>query len=232
MRYIETCLSPDLVHLHTLEDKTVIVIDILRATSCFVAGIASGVELIVPKSSPEECMAMRNEGYLIAGERNGLKISDFDLGNSPLEYMKCAGKKIAATTTNGTKAILLSQQSQNTIIGSFLNFDAVVEFVKNQSGDLLLMCSGWKGRFSMEDSLFAGALVNAVYEDFMLVDDASIACQSLYLSAKNDMFIFLKNCSHFSRLKDYGLEDDLRFCLKMNQFDVLATVKNSVIVKA
>ncbi len=231
MRHIETCLSPDLIHLHDLADRTVVIIDILRATSCFTAGIASGVEHIVAKATPEECIQLRKQGYLTAGERNGMKIEGFDLGNSPFEYMKAGGKKIAATTTNGTKAIVATKDSNNVLIGSFLNISTIGEYIREQTNDLLLVCSGWKGRFSMEDALFAGALVDILYEDFMLTDDASIACHSLFLSAKNDMLLFLKNCSHFNRLKGYGLHEDLQFCMTRDKFNVLPVVVGGIITK-
>ncbi len=229
MRQIETCLSPDLLHLHTIHDKMVVVIDVLRATSCFTAGIGAGVTEIVPRATEAECFELRQRGYVIAGERNGLKIPGFDIGNSPFEYMEQMGKKIASTTTNGTKTLNMVCDSPIVLIGSFLNLSAICRFVKTQDLDLLLVCSGWQGRFSMEDSLFAGAVVDMVYDYFTVKDDASIACCSLFLSAKNDLVGFLKNCSHFNRLKGYGLMREVEFCLSIDRFDVLPKYKNGFI---
>ncbi|MEQ8573117.1 MAG: 2-phosphosulfolactate phosphatase, partial [Fulvivirga sp.] len=104
MKTVDVCLSPDLIHLYDVSDKVVVVVDILRATSCMTAGLANGVKSITPFENLEQCQAMKHQGYLIAGERNGQKVDGFDLGNSPFDYMdeKVKGKKVAVTTTNGT----------------------------------------------------------------------------------------------------------------------------------
>ena len=152
---IEVCYTPDLIHQFELKGKVVVVIDILRATSCVVAGLNSGVAKIKPVASVEECLALGKEGYVTAGERGGQKIEEFDMGNSPFQYMnpKLRGKKVAATTTNGTKAIKLSSDADRIIVGAFLNLSAVVEELEKLNQDIILFCAGWKGRYNLEDSL-------------------------------------------------------------------------------
>jgi len=100
MKSIEVSLSPELIHLHELSGKIVVVADILRATSCIVTALAHGIDHIIPFQNLEDCKEMKNEGYLVAGERNGKKVDGFDLGNSPFSYMDHAlkGKKVAFTT--------------------------------------------------------------------------------------------------------------------------------------
>ena len=107
MKTVDVCLSPDLMHLYDVRDKTVVIIDILRATSCMTTAFAHGINSITPFAKLEDCIAMKAKGYFTAGERDGKKVDGFDLGNSPFEYMeeKLKGKKIAFTTTNGTQAI-------------------------------------------------------------------------------------------------------------------------------
>ncbi|MCU0391417.1 MAG: 2-phosphosulfolactate phosphatase, partial [Thermoflexibacter sp.] len=123
MKKIEICFSPNLLNLYNLAGKTVVIVDILRATSCMVAGLGSGVSSIVAVANLDECLALRAEGFVCAGERNGHRVEGFDLGNSPFEYMttQVQGRKIAMTTTNGTQALVLSQSASQIVIGSFLN---------------------------------------------------------------------------------------------------------------
>jgi hypothetical protein len=86
MKKIDVCLSPEMVHLHKTEGKVVVVIDILRATSCMTTALANGIESITAVASLEECKALGEQGYLTAAERDGKKVDGFDFGNSPFSY--------------------------------------------------------------------------------------------------------------------------------------------------
>ena len=86
MKTIDVCLSPDLMHLYDVQDRTVVVVDILRATSCMVTAFANGVDSITPFSNLEACKSMKTKGYITSGERDGKKVTGFDKGNSPFEY--------------------------------------------------------------------------------------------------------------------------------------------------
>ena len=148
MKRIDVCLSPEMVHLHKTEGKVVVVIDILRATSCMTTALANGIASITAVASLEECTALGCEGYLTAAERDGKKVEGFDLGNSPFSYQdpSLKGKKVVVTTTNGTQAIVKSAGAQEIIVGSFLNFTSIVEYLRSQPYDVLMHCAGWKPR--------------------------------------------------------------------------------------
>src|SRR6478736_2791639 len=148
MKKIEVCFTPELVHVYGVKGKVVVVIDILRATSCMTTAIAHGVKSLIPVASLAECKALQNQGYIAAAERDGKKEDGFDIGNSPFSYMEkeVVGKTIAVTTTNGTQAISKSLAAKEIIIGSFLNRSAVVNYLKSQPHDVLLLCAGWKGK--------------------------------------------------------------------------------------
>lgn len=126
MRKVEVCFSPELIHLHELEGKIVVVVDIFRATSTMVAALAHGITEIKTFAELEECRAMANHGYLIAGERDGLTAPGFEMGNSPVAYLNgdFAGRKLAMTTTNGTQAIHKSAGALEILIGAFPNLAA------------------------------------------------------------------------------------------------------------
>src|SRR5688500_6483172 len=129
MRTIDVCLSPDLMHLYKVPEHSVVIVDILRATSCMTTAFAFGIDSIAPFAQLEDCLAMKSKGYYTAGERDGKKVEGFDLGNSPFEYQSkhLKGQKIAFTTTNGTQAIVKSLGAKEVIIGSFLNLSSVAE---------------------------------------------------------------------------------------------------------
>jgi 2-phosphosulfolactate phosphatase len=232
MRTIDVCLSPDLMHLYRVTDRTVVVVDILRATSCMTTALAHGIKSIIPVASLEEGRALKSKEVFTAGERDGKKVDGFDLGNSPFEYMEdyLKGKSVGFTTTNGTQAIVKSLGAKEIVIGSFLNLTAVVAHLLSTENDILVVCAGWKGKFNLEDTLFAGALVHMLEGKIVSECDAPLAAQLLYTAAKNNMGEFLKNSSHVKRLARLGIEKDIQFCLTPDLYNVLPVLKDGKIV--
>lgn len=232
MKKVDVCLSPDLMHLYEVQNSAVVVVDILRATSCMTTAIAHGIESITPFAKLEDCIAMKANGFYTAGERDGKKVEGFDLGNSPFEYMQpeLKGKKIAFTTTNGTQAIARSLGARDIVIGSFLNITAVVNYLRATADDVLIVCAGWKGRVNLEDTLFAGALVNYLTDDYTLACDAPLAAQRLYIQAKDNMVDFLKDSSHVRRLAKLNIHKDIEFCLTPDQYEVVPVLKEGVLI--
>ena len=232
MAELDICLSPDLIQHYSLESKTVVVVDILRATSCMTAGIAHGVSEIRPFANLDECRAMRPKGYLIAGERNGEKLPDFDLGNSPFDYMagNVQGKPVAVTTTNGTVAIQKSAGADHILIGSFLNVSAVKQRIEEIGKDVLIFCAGWKGKVNLEDTLYAGALMEMLQDSFTPSCDAPRVALSAYKDMKSDLIGNVLDSSHAQRLKRLNIERDITFCLKFDEYEVVPEVINGTIL--
>lgn len=233
MRKIDVCLSPDLIELYNLSGKVVVVVDILRATSCMTTGIAYGVHAIKPVATLAECQELHFRGYAAAAERNGKKVDGFDLGNSPFDYMdeSLKEKDIAVTTTNGTLAITKSTGASQVIIGSFLNFSAVVNYLKRIPHDVIVHCAGWKGKVNMEDSLYAGAVVDALNGHLDYACDAPKIVHSLYLHAKDNMLEFLQNSSHAKRLNKLNIDKDIEFCLKFDEYKCIPVLKGDHLMK-
>lgn len=233
MRSIDVCLSPDLMHLYDVSSKSVVVVDILRATSCMTTAFAHGIACIKPFAKLDECVAMTSQGWLTAGERDGKKVEGFDMGNSPFEYMgdNMRGARIAFTTTNGTQAIVKSFGAKQIIVGSFLNLSAVLDHLKNTAEEILVVCAGWKGKFNLEDTLFAGAVVHHLSE-FKPACDSPLAAKSLYTAAKNNMVDFLKDSSHVQRLARLNIHKDIEFCLTPDQYNVVPVMKGDVLLPA
>lgn len=223
MKNIDVCLTPELLHQYDLKNKIVVVVDILRATSCIVSGLANGVKEIVPVSTLAECKALQETGYLAAAERNGSKAEGFDMGNSPFEYLdeKVKEKKVAVTTTNGTLAIHKSLAAKEILIGAFLNLNAMVQYLKNKEGDILVLCAGWKGKFNLEDTLYAGALCHYLKEDFEFACDAPLAAEAMYITAREDMMTYMKDSSHAKRLAKLNVVKDIEFCIQESIYEVI-----------
>jgi len=231
MKTIDVCLSPELMHLYTVEEKSVVVVDILRATSSMTTAFAHGVESIYPVAKLDDCRNMKEKGYLIAGERDGEKVADFDLGNSPFEYMNesLKGKQVALTTTNGTQAIAKSIGAKEIIIGAFLNLSAVAEHLIKSNNDILIVCAGWKGKVNLEDTIFAGALIEKLKNHFSLACDAPLVAQHLYLCAKDDLVKFLSASSHVKRLNRLNIHEDMEFCLTIDTYKVVPVLVDGIL---
>jgi phosphosulfolactate phosphohydrolase-like enzyme len=165
MKNITTVLSPALFEATVggVENKNVVVIDILRATTTMCVAMENGANSIWPVDSVQKA-AQAGSSFLTAGERNGEKVEGFDLGNSPQEFSEevVKGRDIVMTTTNGTKAISLSEGAKNIYIASYRNISAVVQELQKQPEDIVLFCSGWKDQVNLEDTLFAGEVVARV----------------------------------------------------------------------
>ncbi len=234
MRNIDVCLSPELIHQYPLKGKIVVVVDILRATSCMVSGLATGVASIKPLADVTTCKLLKNEGYFTAGERNGSKVDGFDMGNSPFEYMepKLKGQKVAVTTTNGTLAIEKSRDAEQIIIGAFLNLSAVANYIKIADKDIVVVCAAWKGKVNMEDSLFAGALVDKLQATHQPECDVPRMMLKLYQSEKNDLFAFIKESSHARRLNNLDVYKDIEFCVEEDKFEVVPVLRGDHLVAA
>lgn len=230
---VETLLTPALFELYNegIETKNVVVIDILRATTTICVAFENGAAEMAPVATPEEAETLRKTGYLAAAERNGNTVPGFEFGNSPQEFTqnRVAGKKIAFTTTNGTRALQLSHAAANVYIGSFLNIDALAQKLLSDNLDTILFCAGWKDKVNIEDTLFAGALADRIKHQFEAGGDAVMIARDLYEFAKPNIADYLQKASHVQRFKTLHVESDLDVCLKLNTSINIPVYKNNCI---
>lgn len=232
-RNLSVCLSPALLPNYALENCIVVVIDIFRATTSICYGIANGAQAIIPVSTIEECLSYKDQGFLLAAERNGLIVEGFDFGNSPFSYVKdkVKGETIVLTTTNGTRALKESVQAYEIIVGSFLNLSAVCQWLREQQKDIIFLCAGWKNHFCLEDTLFAGAVIEKLDGADTCLDDSAIAARDLYALAKNDLACYLSKSSHGERLKKLNIEKDITFCLQIDTITSIPVLVGDKLVK-
>lgn len=223
-----TCLSPALLNLYEVSSSIVVIIDVLRATSTIAAALNNGAKSIIPVDSVAECIKLGKQMEVItAGERDGKIAEGLTYGNSPFTYPEkfIKGKTLVLTTTNGTKLIhmALAENAKAIITGSFPNLSAVCNYLVDQKQNVILACAAWKDKVNLEDTLFAGAVINRIKENFSINCDASKIAETLYNDAKDDLYEFMKNkqASHYLRLINFGLENDIRYCLSEDGDNVL-----------
>jgi 2-phosphosulfolactate phosphatase len=223
-----TSLSPALLSLYDVTSSVVVIIDVLRATSTIATVLHNGAKEIIPVDSVNECIRIgRQIEAITAGERDGKVAEGLEHGNSPFEYPESfiGGKTLVLTTTNGTKLLhmALNNGAHEIITGSFANLDAVCNHLVQKNKPVLLACAAWKDRVNIEDTLFAGAVINKIKEHFSINCDASQMALGLYKEAEEDLYEFMKRkeASHYKRLTSFGLEKDIRHCLTSNTANVL-----------
>jgi 2-phosphosulfolactate phosphatase len=232
---LEVCLSPALLHLYDTKGAIVVIIDIFRATSTITAALHNGAKCVIPVASVTECIEIGAgiPGSLTAGERDGKIAEGLLHGNSPLEYPAdfIGGKTLVLTTTNGTRLLHKVQGASLIVIGSFLNLDALSEFLLKQDKKVLLACASWKDKFNLEDTLFAGAVISKLQEQFEINCDSARAARLLFNASGGGNFIeFLKDSSHYKRLSSFGLRQDMEYCLAPNLHPVVPFLRGREII--
>jgi 2-phosphosulfolactate phosphatase len=223
-----TCLSPALLHLYEVTNSIVVIIDVLRATSTIATALYNGAASVIPVATVPRCIELGREvDGITAGERDGKVAEGLEHGNSPFEYPPSFIKNrvLVLTTTNGTKLLhmALDNGAEEIITGSFPNLSAVCDHLVSSGKNVILGCAAWKDRVNIEDSLFAGAVIDRVRKYFHIRCDSSRMALNLYQSAQPDLYDFMKanDASHYHRLTNYGLEKDIRYCLSPDGANVL-----------
>jgi 2-phosphosulfolactate phosphatase len=232
---LHTVLTPSLLDLYEVNDSIVVIIDVFRATSTLATALYNGASKIIPVDSAELCIEMgKQTGGITAGERDGKIIPGLSYGNSPSEYPRSfiENKTLVITTTNGTKLLhmALKQGAKEVITGSFPNLSKVVRFLKEQNANIILGCSGWKNRFNIEDTLFAGAVIEEIKDQFTIHCDSSYMANNLYNMHKADMPNYIKTLTHWHRLAAYGLEEDMLYCISKDVAPSLPIFKNGSLI--
>lgn len=232
---IEVCFTPATFDQFQNDKAIVVIVDILRATSAIVTAFMNGVQRIIPVASLEEAKAYKEKGYMVAAERDGL-VRDFaDFGNSPYNFTpeKVKGKEIVYSTTNGTNCITLAKDSYEVLIGAYLNHQALVDHIKEQNRDLIIFCAGWKNKFNLEDSLFAGSLAETLLKtgNFETVCDSAIASIDLWNVARVDLLKYIDKAAQRHRLARNGLDDVIEYCHTFNLTDIIPGYKSGYLTE-
>ena len=232
---VEVCFSPAIFSAFKNNDAIVVIVDILRATSAIITAFMNGANKIIPVATLEEARAYKEKGYMVAAERDGI-VRDFaDFGNSPFNFTadRVRDKEIVYSTTNGTNSIMMASNSYRVIIGAYLNLNSIGQYVINKNHDLLILCAGWKTKFNLEDTLFAGALAEIVLgnNNFYTICDSTIASIDLWNIARKNLMAYINKVAQRHRLKEKKLDDVIEYCHTLDQTNIIPALKENYLVK-
>jgi len=227
---IDVIFSANEVTKEKVNGKIVVVIDVLRATSVMLTAMKNGAKEIRPFKEIDQLISYTKDlkGILKCGERNGTKIDGFDLGNSPLEYCPevVCGKIICMTTSNGTNALVNSSYGKKILIGSYLNLDILCKKINEINEDLVIVCAGTDGEFSLDDSLCAGEIIKRL--KYKTLSDSA---RSMYMIASTPGTLKdkLKETKHYNFLKNLGEVRDLEVCFSINSQNIVLEYRDGII---
>jgi 2-phosphosulfolactate phosphatase len=216
-------LDPD-----RLRASACVVIDVVRATSTLLVALANGARGVQPVAGIDEAFALKekNPAALLAGERGGVALPGFDLGNSPREMTaeRVAGRDLIVTTTNGTQALAACRGARAVMTAAFLNLDAVAARLRELGPPWIILCAGYEGAFGLDDAIVAGALADALDQDHALVH--------LSRSVRHEIPATLLRCSAGQELVKVGLEPDIAICAELNRFALVPTLGKDGVLRA
>ena len=226
---IEIFLTSNGIEEDDVRDRTVVVIDVLRACSTIATALNHGARAVVPVLDMAQASRIAANLdpniYRLGGERGGEKIEGYHLGNSPLEYTheEVEGRDVILNTTNGTKALTRSRGARHLVAGSLLNAGRVVDFIKQAGADTTIVCAGRQNRISLEDTVCAGLILDRLWSDTdpTFVSDAANAAYTLYKHDHPDVSTRLRRGNHVQRLIDMGYEEDVEYCFQVDALPVL-----------
>jgi 2-phosphosulfolactate phosphatase len=224
-----------------LEGKSVVVIDVLRASTSICAALSAGAREVIATAGPGEAGEMRAklgaDLVVLAGERNGVRIENFHLGNSPLEFSPTTvGDKIVVmTTTNGTLALSRVGQGRTVYAGALVNVSRVASALAAAGRDIVLVCSGREGQFSIEDTLCGGMLVHKLSAEIghdMALNDAASLALLLYRTNKSAIRQAVAQGEHARFLISIGFEADVEAATEVDSMSVLPVLRDGRLVPA
>ena len=214
-----------------IERKSVAVIDVFRATSVIITALNNGAERVIPVVSVDDAFSLRdrivNQGIdvVLGGERKSIILSGFDKGNSPLSYTRedVQDKTIVLTTSNGTRALYSARGAEAVYVAALLNYKAVAAQLVADGRDVVVICSGRDNRYTVEDTLCAGAIINHMRTLAKCsLSDVAWSCEDLYKRYADDLYTpLVAGCAHYRRLITLGLEADIDHCMQCAVTDIV-----------
>jgi 2-phosphosulfolactate phosphatase len=235
---IELHFTPHQTDELALRDRTIVVIDVLRASTSIITALGNGAKEIIPVPTVEAAVKISGNLFgdvtLLGGERNGKIIEGFHLGNSPFEYSeeKVKGKSIIFSSTNGSLAMTKARHAKEMAVCGFVNMSAVVDFIAQNPRDFVVLCAGNNGRFSLDDAVCAGMLLHRLFNGKPAgheISDGAHAALMLYKAFGRSIPKMIRSSEHGMFLHQIGFGDDLKVCAGVDTVPVLPLLDGNVI---
>lgn len=238
---LDVILTPCATAADDLKRRTVVVVDVLRASSTIVTALQNGARAVIPAADLGEAgrlaATLDPDTSIVGGERGGKPVDGMAMGNSPLDYSApvVEGRTLVLTTTNGTPAIALAKKAASAAIGCFLNASACVAFMRSAldaDQPVTLLCSGYEGRVSLEDTICAGLFLSRLLEpaEASALNDSGKIAYALYQGSQNQLARALFGAAHTQRLMALGFDKDVTYCAQIDTTDVLPFYNDGRIV--
>lgn len=197
------------------------VIDVIRATTTLVTALAAGAQSVQAVASLEEARALKlaHPDALLAGERGGVPLPGFDLGNSPREMTaeRVKNRRIIQTTTNGTQALAACREGRAVLTASFLNLEAAAAKLRELGPPWIIACAGFEGAFGLDDAIVAGALAEALGQEHPMA--------ALYRSVQKDLEETLLASQAGQEMSKLGMEGDVSVCAQRDRLNLVPMLK-------
>ncbi len=235
---VDIIISADDINENKIKEKVIVVIDMFRATSVIVTALNNGCNEVIPYLTVEETIKsarqMKEEEYILGGERKAIKIDGFNLSNSPLEYTKenVKGKSVLMTTTNGTRTLTKSIGAKRVLIAAMINAKAVAKRLLEINEDVVIINAGTNGNFSMDDYICSGYIINEMLKinDKLNLTDISKTANIIFETYPN-IVDYVKEAAHYSVMKSLELDRDIEYCIQKSIIDIVPEYKNGKILK-
>ncbi len=255
MLYIDVAFTPTELETKSPHDIRAVLIDVVRATTTIVTALAHGCSSVLPVLTVEQAFQLKRQysgkaHVLLGGERGGIRVEGFDLGNSPREYTRgtVEGKELIFSTSNGTRTLLALHGASEILIGSFVNISAISEYLITQiqknppatlqtsntkSNYILLACSGVLNTFSLEDTVCAGMFVSLLTHRSpdITKTPSAMAAEILYQHYASDLLHMLHISDGGKRLLPIGFAEDLAECARVDKYQIVPKYKDGKIVR-
>ena len=240
---LDVILTPCATDADDLAGRTVVVIDVLRASSTIVTALKNGARAVIPAATLGDAgrlaATLDPDTSIVGGERGGTPIEGMAMGNSPLDYIVevVDRRTLVLTTTNGTPAIALAKKASSAAIGCFLNASASVAFLRqalDASQPVTILCAGYEGRVALEDTICAGLILTQLLDpsEASSLNDSGLIAYALYQGSQEHLARALVGAAHTKRLMKLGFKDDVTYCAQMDTTDTLPMYRDGRIVLA
>jgi 2-phosphosulfolactate phosphatase len=235
---IDLFFTPHQTDELALREKTVVVIDVLRASTTIISALSNGAREIIPVATVESAVKISGNLFgdviLLGGERNGKMIDGFNLGNSPAEYTgeRVRGKAVIFSSTNGSQALVKARYARELFVCGFVNLGTVAEALWRTPRDFTIVCAGNDGMLSMEDTVCAGMLVSRVGaggDTEPELSDGALVARTLHRTFGRGILKMIRASDHGRHLQEIGFGEDLKFCAGVDTLPVLPLLEGNVI---